>query len=306
MIIRSATPEDIPNIVELTRLSLGERLMPKSIEFWNWKHTLNPFGTSKVLIAIDGTMIIGVRAFMFWHWSKENRIYKAVRAVDTATHPAHQGRGIFKKLTLQLVEQCRQEGVDFIFNTPNKISKPGYLKMGWMTNGRMKLYVKPVFPWRAKASNFDSLYSLGDSVINFNDEFTKDSSPSLTTAVSTEFLQWRYRLNPNINYYVFSDGKTKPSYLTIFRLKPNRFGMEFRICDNFKTLQCDDHAYRDHLLKVIHASGANVVSSSASTRLFPEIGLRVSPEITTYPLSFDQDFLKFNFWKPSLGDLEVF
>jgi hypothetical protein len=39
---------------------------------------------------------------------------------------------------------------------------------------------------------------------------------------------------------------------------------------------------------------------------FPQISLSVGPEITTRPLSFDHNFLSFPFWKPTLGDMEVF
>ena len=60
----------------------------------------------------------------------------AVRAVDTATHPDHQGRGLFTALTMHALEACRAEGVAFVFNTPNAQSRPGYLKMGWREVGR--------------------------------------------------------------------------------------------------------------------------------------------------------------------------
>jgi len=99
MHVREATPDDIPAIVSLLKVSLGESLMPKSEAFWRWKHVDNPFGKSPVLLACKGDMLIGVRAFMRWEWKRESIIYKSVRAVDTATHPEYYGNGIFKKLT---------------------------------------------------------------------------------------------------------------------------------------------------------------------------------------------------------------
>src|SRR5688572_3667570 len=155
MLIREATEADIPAIVELLKISLGESLMPKSEAFWKWKHIDNPFGKSPVLVAEENGQLIGVRAFMQWEWQYQNKIYKAVRAVDTATHPQHQGKGIFKKLTLELVEQCKAKGVDFIFNTPNKSSKPGYLSMGWMSNGKLKIYMHPRIFCAAKSTDFE-------------------------------------------------------------------------------------------------------------------------------------------------------
>src|SRR5688500_17576198 len=98
MEIRRAVEADIPEIVSLLKLSLGESLMPKSERYWRWKHIENPFGVSPVLLAIEAGTIIGVRAFMRWAWSRGETRLEAVRAVDTATHPDFQGRGIFRKL----------------------------------------------------------------------------------------------------------------------------------------------------------------------------------------------------------------
>src|SRR5688572_14122292 len=141
MEIREAEESDIPEIVSLLKLSLGESLMPKSERYWRWKHLENPFGPSPVLLCREGKELIGVRAFMRWEWVHAGHIYKAVRAVDTATHPKHQGKGIFRKLTLSLVDRCKERGDHFVFNTPNQQSKPGYLKMGWEEVARVPVQI---------------------------------------------------------------------------------------------------------------------------------------------------------------------
>ena len=41
------------------------------------------------------------------------------------------------------------EGVDFVFNTPNDKSRPGYLKMGWEEVGRVPITVRPRSPMAA-------------------------------------------------------------------------------------------------------------------------------------------------------------
>jgi GNAT superfamily N-acetyltransferase len=305
MTIRPAKEQDIPAIVGLLKLSLGESLMPKSEAFWRWKHIDNPFGKSPVLLAKENDKLIGVRAFMRWEWRQGDRIYKSVRAVDTATHPDHQGKGIFKKLTLQLVEQCKSEGIDFIFNTPNKSSKPGYLKMGWGSNGRLRLQLRPVL-WRVeKAPDFEFTYALKAKVED-HEKFNTTEGSLMTTSLSAKFINWRYQENPNIKYYSFSDNEHSPSYLTIFRLKPYRFGTEFRICDTLRTTGFDLGKYRKHFHHVLSASGAKMVTASMHLNIFPTVTIPVGPEITTLPLSFNHNFLTFNFWKPSLGDLEVF
>jgi len=76
--------------------------------------------------------------FLRWMFLRpEGGVATAVRAVDTATLPAAQGRGVFTRLTTTAVDELREQGVDFVFNTPNDRSRPGYLKMGWQVVGRV-------------------------------------------------------------------------------------------------------------------------------------------------------------------------
>lgn len=59
-----------------------------------------------------GETVVGFRTMLRWNFAGPDDILRrAVRAVDTATHPAHQRRGIFRALTA--------EGVEFVFTTPN-------------------------------------------------------------------------------------------------------------------------------------------------------------------------------------------
>ena len=135
----TGTEEHTRQIVELLKITLGESLTKKTIEFWNWKHTENPFGKSKIILAFDGEMLVGVRAFMCWQFSNATETIKCVRAVDTAVHPSYQGKGIFSKLTIRSLDECKKDNISIVFNTPNKISKIGYLKLGWVDIGKLPL-----------------------------------------------------------------------------------------------------------------------------------------------------------------------
>jgi GNAT superfamily N-acetyltransferase len=107
-------------MVQLLKESLGESLIKKSVEVWNYKHVKNPFGPSHVLLAEKEEQLIGLRAFMSWKWQQGENIWQAWRAVDTATHPQHQGKGIFRTLTMQALEEVAAQEPCFIFNTPNE------------------------------------------------------------------------------------------------------------------------------------------------------------------------------------------
>src|SRR5690606_32239213 len=106
------------------------------------KHRRNPFGASPMWVAETDEGLAAVRAMMRWELAgPDGRVLRAVRAVDTATHADHRGRGLFRRLTLGAVESLTAEGVDLVFNTPNDQSRPGYLTMGWEVLGRVPLAV---------------------------------------------------------------------------------------------------------------------------------------------------------------------
>lgn len=305
MTIRGAVERDIPSIIDLLKLSLGEGLMPKSEAFWRWKHLDNPFGKSDVLLAFERDQLVGVRAFMRWEWKLQSRIYRAGRAVDTVTHPVFQGKGIFRDLTLKMVDQCKAQSLDFIFNTPNKKSMPGYLKMGWRRHGKMKLFLTPrLFPVK-KSTDFDERFCVQGKVIPFNTAFESSHSGSLVTSVSSKMINWRYAANPNIPYYAFYDNLNHPTFLTIFRLKLHSWGTEMRICDTFSDSNLDEVAYRKQLREVTTKSGARLVTAAHQLPLL-SVGAAVGPEITVLPLSTGNNVLSFDLWRPSVGDLEVF
>jgi GNAT superfamily N-acetyltransferase len=130
---RKFRPDDEAAVLDLLKLSLGESpVLQRTPDLWRWKHPNNHFGPSYVRVAGgEAGLLVGMRAFMRWEFEIEGRPVRAVRAVDTATHPDYRRLGIFAALTHQVVEEAREDGVDLIFNTPNRYSLPGYLKMGW-------------------------------------------------------------------------------------------------------------------------------------------------------------------------------
>jgi len=141
--VRRATDTDRAAVLELLADSLGWERDAAFAEFFDWKHAQNPFGESPAWLATAGGEIVGFRTFLRWQFEdRDRRVRQAVRAVDTATSPAFQGRGIFRRLTMTGVEALTAEGVDFVFNTPNANSRPGYLRMGWSEVGRLPLVVR--------------------------------------------------------------------------------------------------------------------------------------------------------------------
>jgi GNAT superfamily N-acetyltransferase len=232
MIIREANSNDLPEIVTLLKSSLGDRSSEKSIEYWKWKHIDNPFGVSPVLVAEENNALIGVRAMMQWRWIEGKKIYKALRAVDTATHPSHQGKGIFKKLTLQLIEQAKKEEFDFVFNTPNKVSIIGYLKMGWIEWGRIPVLMRPILSCKSFKSELFESFHQDLMKSEFSDFPTVCSSGNgLHTLITFDWLKWRYQLCP-AKKYIYSKSAVNSNRLWLFAsVKMHSWGAELRICN---------------------------------------------------------------------------
>ena len=141
--VRPATADDRAQILSLLDASLGWRNEPRYHELFAWKHERNPFGPSLAWVVEDAGRVVAVRLFMRWEFRRGAATLRAVRAVDTATHPDHQGRGLFSALTQHALEACRTDGVAFVFNTPNAQSRPGYLKLGWREVGRPPTVARP-------------------------------------------------------------------------------------------------------------------------------------------------------------------
>ncbi len=138
--IRRAADHEIPAAIELCAASLGWSDDDPNDAFFHWKHVENPFGASGMWLALDDGEIVGVRMFMRWQLAATGMpALDMVRAVDTATAPSHQGRGIFTRLTTAAADELTADGVDAVFNTPNDKSRPGYLKMGWTQVGRVPI-----------------------------------------------------------------------------------------------------------------------------------------------------------------------
>ena len=313
MVIRRASISDTSIIVNLLKLTLGESLLPKSEKFWEWKHYHNPFGQSEILIAQEGDQIIGVRAFMRWNWTNDKSKVKAVRAVDTATHPAFQGKGVFSRLTLALLNQCKEDGYDLVFNTPNKKSLPGYKKMGWVEAGRMPISVRLSISSPRLFSNdyIDEVlnkYVCDPSLFENSGNLNTIQDKFFYTSISKDYFNWRYAQCPIIKYGVSGEANLS---LVFFRLK--KFGkyIELRICDVWRNPGVNENII-DELITSLKEEIKPLFVTLAPTiyghNIRGSITMNRGPltTICTIKNDFTLDFSNFSNWKPSVGSMELF
>jgi GNAT superfamily N-acetyltransferase len=207
--VRDATDDDLPELLALLADAMARDAGDdRFAALYRWKHEENAFGRSPAWVAVDGDRIAGLRVFMRWEFTLDGRPVRAVRAVDTATHPDYQGRGIFTLLTRHALDAVTAEGVDFVFNTPNDQSRPGYLKMGWEVVGKLPVSVRPRSPlalarmaaarvpaerWSAPCTaGVAAVDALADDAALADLLATQPAAAGLRTRMSGEFLRWRY------------------------------------------------------------------------------------------------------------------
>ncbi|HZJ25703.1 MAG TPA: GNAT family N-acetyltransferase [Acidimicrobiia bacterium] len=245
--IRRARPADRAAILALLAASLGRDASdPRYDDLFAWKHEQNPVGPSPIWVATDGNRVAGVRVMMRWEFHLGARRLRAVRAVDTATHPDYQGQGIFTRLTLHAIEELRDEGLDFVFNTPNDQSLPGYLKMGWQTVGRLPTAVRPtsvaaisrIIAARVPAERWSLPATVGvparrvldqpaalDTLVN-----TQPVPEAVTTRRDARYLQWRYG-TPLLGYRAVTTAEGPSAGVAFVRMRARGPARELVVAD---------------------------------------------------------------------------
>lgn len=233
--VRRATAADREEVLDLLTASLG--WVPDALHdrFFSWKHDENPFGVSPAWVATEGDRILGFRTFLRWAFDlPDARRVEALRAVDTATHPDAQGKGIFKRLTLSALEDLAGEGVAFVFNTPNEQSRPGYLKMGWVQVGRLPVTVRflspagmlrtarartPADKWSdPSTAGVPAADALADEAGLASLLASQPAATAARTALTPAVLRWRYGFEP-LHYRAVLAGPSAAEGVAVFRVR---------------------------------------------------------------------------------------
>lgn len=323
MEVRAATPADHEQVMGLLAASLGwlpdEHLEP----FYRWKHEQSSFGTSPSWVATEDDQVVGFRTFLRWeHLAPDGTVLRAVRAVDTATRPSHQGRGIFRRLTLHGLDELHADGVDLVFNTPNSQSRPGYLRMGWTLVGRLPVSVRLVSaqaPLRMARSRVAAdRWSVATAVADDAAAVLADpkvadllraapSPAAIRTNRTVAHLRWRYGFPP-LAYRAVALAGDVAQGVAVFRLRRRGAALECALCD---VVVPDGDARADRALvrTVARQCGADYVirlggppvSSTGFVRL-----PRQGPILTARPLGSSVPLSRVDRWDLRLGDVELF
>lgn len=328
-VVRRYEPGDAPAVAELMTIGLGPGpLGARTTEFFEWKHSHNPFGPSELLVAEMDGRIVGLRAFMRWRFEGKAASVSAVRAVDTTTHPGYRGLGIFSRLTRAAVAGL--DGVDLVFNTPNGKSGPGYLKMGWAQAGMVPISVRPR-PLPALSTIARAATASGRRVqvaapraaeiledgASFADLLEEASGEArLHTAASLPYLRWRYGSAPGLDYRaVASWSGSRLLGAAFFRVRRRGRLWETTVAEVI--VRPGDSATARALLRAVAASApthhvaAHFASRTDPWRAARAMGYLRAPRgmvlvVNKLNPALPLDPARLDAWAFQLGDLEVF
>lgn len=315
--IRRAQDGDRAAIVDLCRRSLGWDDEGTDAAFFGWKHDENPAGPSPAWVAVTPSGdIAGVRLFLRWRFRHEGRSLLGVRAVDTATDPAWRGRGVFSRLTMGALPGLRRDGVDFVFNTPNDQSRPGYLKMGWQPVGRVPVGVlfrpgvaRHIRSIRTPADRWGQATDVGVPVLEalalpetaaLLDRL--GARPGIATEISMDWLRWRYRFAPLGYCAVPLNGERVSDGLVVFRLRNRGPVLECTVCE---VLALPGTKVHRSLSKLLARTGADMMLIAPGGASSGVIQAPLGPMLTWRPIG-RPGTPKMRDLMLTMGDLELF
>lgn len=317
--IRTAVPEDESAVLELFRQTLGWKDDDPNEDFFRWKHQTNPFGPSPAWLALHDGRVVGYRTFLRWRFlTDDDKEIRAVRAVDTATHPDYQGLGIFRTLTLRGVAELTLAGDGIVFNTPNDQSRPGYLKMGWSVARRLPIGLLPrptsllkVARAAVPADLWSQPSTVGlDAAEAFTDIAVADAllrhapRTGVRTKRSPQYLAWRTSLRP-LHYRLLLASENDPAQGgLVFRLRRRGEALEAAVIEQLVPDRITGARLVGRLLKETGADYAIGLRTGPSAGLIPVPLRGMGPLLTTRPLASAPPAP--SVWRLTLGDVELF
>lgn len=319
--LRPANPGDNPAIIRLLCDTLGWEDDERHRSLFEWKHQLNPFGVSPCWVAEDEGGLIGFRTLMRWGFRCDREPVSTVRAVDTATSPRAQGRGVFRALTMRAVEEMTSARVAWVFNTPNDRSAPGYLSMGWRSLGRLPVSVFPGpmtgWPRLLSARQAGDLWSVPTSAGEDAEAVLRDErglgellaglaqDEGTHTERSAAFLMWRYGAGP-VRYRALLPGGDLRNGIVFFRLRRRGRATEAVVLDALFPQEARRLGPVGLARAVLKASGADYVIALGSSRPRGWLPVPGQGPVLTWRALATTEPPPLDAWGLTTGDIELF
>jgi GNAT superfamily N-acetyltransferase len=149
-------------------------------EYLRWLYVENPAGDVVGMNAWQGDALVGHYAVIPIAAASEAGVHRAALSLNTATHPGHQGRGLFTRLAEETYALARDDGVEEVIGVANGRSAPGFVhRLGFTACGPLEARLL----WRSPR------------------KVAVEARPSWRRVWDPDSLRWRVR-NPRSEYRV--------------------------------------------------------------------------------------------------------
>ncbi|MFD2683109.1 GNAT family N-acetyltransferase [Bacillus seohaeanensis] len=219
--------------VEINNLFTEVFHKQRSIPHWEWKYKGNVLNKTIVTVAEENKEIAGHVALVPFKgkWFHEN-IYLGART-DTMVSPKHRGKGIYKDLNVEMIQQASEQGLDYLFGYPAPKAKelflkytgaqeigfvPRLMKINKVSNllesrfSALKL-AKPLLKWadvffRSKNTSLPTGYRIESKTAadsSFDELWERGKQLSNISLVrDADFINWRFTNHPDWDYSILA------------------------------------------------------------------------------------------------------
>jgi GNAT superfamily N-acetyltransferase len=107
---------------------LGVTSAPTPPDYLRWLYADNPLGPAVGMNAYADAELVAHYATIPVEAMLDGRPAKGLLSLNTATHPTHQGKGLFTRLAEETYARGAERGYEFVVGVANANSTPGFTK----------------------------------------------------------------------------------------------------------------------------------------------------------------------------------
>lgn len=238
---------DEKKIIDLFQLSFGQTMAP---EQWKWRFVDNPAGSKMIRLMWDEDKLVGHYAVSPVSVNINGEDTFTSHSLTTMTHPEYAGKGIFKKLSLELYAHLESElGCKAIWGYPNKNSHYTFIKnLGWHDISTIHKLAKD--SGNLKIS--DTSVSIQE-IEAFSEKHSKTIASYLDSYIihvsrSIKYLNWRFVAKPSTDYKIFEVSTDDGLGILVSKLYPlGDNSYDLNIVESF----IPEYSYFDDIVKKI-------------------------------------------------------
>lgn len=97
-------------------------------DYLRWQYQANPAGQAVGFNAFAGRELAAHYVTLPLVAQLEGRLRKGLMSLNTATHPSHQGKGLFTRLAEATYADAARRGYEFVVGVANANSTPGFVR----------------------------------------------------------------------------------------------------------------------------------------------------------------------------------